>query len=168
MVGVSGEEGRAAGARARSPDALTPVRKEPREQDAGREPSRLFLFATLPFFFFFQSPPPPPPRRDVSLPGRRAAVRGAGAESRAQELSGAGGRAGEDQQRQMRVQVPQSAHDPAHRSLQTPSGTCRGKNRTLRGVSSILFSLQLLEVMCQFCSSDCFLFSNQLTDLLFL
>ena len=56
MVGVSGEEGRAAGARARSPDALTPVRKEPREQDAGREPSRLFLFATLPFFFFFSLP----------------------------------------------------------------------------------------------------------------
>lgn len=52
-----------------------------------------------------------------------AAVRGVGGVSRPQELTGAGGCSGEDPQRQMHVQVSDSAHDSAHRRLQTPPGT---------------------------------------------
>lgn len=60
----------------------------------------------------------------VCLSGRSgAAVRGVGGVSRPQKLAGAGGCSGEDPQRQMHVQVPDSAHDSAHRCLQTPPGT---------------------------------------------
>lgn len=60
----------------------------------------------------------------VRLSGRSgAAVRGVGRVSRPQEFPRAGGCSGEDPQRQMHVQVPDSAHDSAHRCLQTPPGT---------------------------------------------
>ncbi|KAF0041915.1 hypothetical protein F2P81_005447 [Scophthalmus maximus] len=51
--------------------------------------------------------------------------RAAGGGSRPQEFAGAGGRAGADPRRQMRVQVPQSARDAAHRRLQTRAASFR-------------------------------------------
>ena len=63
-------------------------------------------------------------RRHVSPCGRcAAAVRAAVGESRPQEFTGAGGRPGEDPQREVLVQVSHPAHDPAHRRLQAPPGT---------------------------------------------
>lgn len=63
-------------------------------------------------------------RCNVSLSCRFGApVRGVGGDSRPQEFTGAGGCSGENQQRQMLVQVPHSAHDSTNRCLQTPPGT---------------------------------------------
>lgn len=55
-----------------------------------------------------------------------AAVRALGGDTCSQEFTGAGGGAGEHQQRQMHVQVSESAHDAANSSLQTPPGTHTG------------------------------------------
>lgn len=49
-------------------------------------------------------------------------VRGAGGDWWPQEFTGAGGCGGENQQRQMHVQVSHPAHDPAHCYLQTRPG----------------------------------------------
>lgn len=96
--------------------------KESREQDADeprtRATRKVVDIRGCVAFVFFSS------RCDVSLSGRFGAlVRGVGGDSRPQEFTGAGGCGGENQQRQMHVQVPYSAHDPAHCCLQTPPGT---------------------------------------------
>lgn len=96
--------------------------KESREQDADEPRTRaarkvVDIHGCIAFAFFSS-------RCDVSLSGRFAAlVRGVGGDSRPQEFTGAGGCRRENQQRQMHVQVPYSAHDPAHCCLQTPTGT---------------------------------------------
>lgn len=63
-------------------------------------------------------------RCNVSSSGRfGAALRDVGGDLCSQEFAGAGGCSGENEQRQMHIQVPHSAHDPANRCFQTPPGT---------------------------------------------
>lgn len=113
------EEGRAfphGALLARSSDVLILNFKKSRES-SGREVHRLTRVHSFRLFAAG-------PGCHVRLSGRSgASVRGVGGVSRPQEFTGAGGCSGEDPQRQMHVQVPDSAHDSAHRCLQTPPGT---------------------------------------------
>lgn len=88
-------------------------------RDAGKETSAVCDSV------LFSAPPPPFPRCHVSPSGRFGApVRGAGG-----DFTGARGRPGE--QREVHVQVPQPARDPAEGCLQTPTGTSSPNTVTL-------------------------------------